>query len=145
MLLSELHLDLPNRNYLLKNDLAIYAVIAANKWNRPICFTSTQELNDLGLSKYVRLAGLSYRLVPTTGHTVDNEAAYKTIMEKFAYGNADKPGVYYDEEKPSPSEHDQVSSCTIGHKPYTGRKKILPARYWNISTRMSKNLIFHMA
>jgi len=97
-IVSELHLDLPNRNYLLKNDLAIYAVIAANKWNRPICFTSTQELNDLGLSKYVRLAGLSYRLVPTTGHTVDNEAAYKTIMEKFAYGNADKPGVYYDEE-----------------------------------------------
>jgi hypothetical protein len=29
---------------------------------------------------------------------VDNDAAYKTIMEKFAYGNADKSGVYYDEE-----------------------------------------------
>jgi len=95
---SELHLDLPQRNYLLKNDLAIYAVIAANKWNRPICFTSTQELNDLGLSKYVRLAGLSYRLVPSTGRTVDNDASYKTIMEKFSYGNADKAGVYYDEE-----------------------------------------------
>jgi len=24
--------------------------------------------------------------------------AYKTLMEKFTYGNADKPGVYYDEE-----------------------------------------------
>jgi hypothetical protein len=29
---------------------------------------------------------------------VDNEVAYKTLMEKFTYGNANKPGVYYDEE-----------------------------------------------
>ncbi|HMH34041.1 MAG TPA: hypothetical protein VK543_13470, partial [Puia sp.] len=29
---------------------------------------------------------------------VDNDAAYKTVMEKFGYGNADKPNVYYDEE-----------------------------------------------
>jgi hypothetical protein len=95
---SELHLDLPNRNFLLKNDLAIFAIIAANKWERPICFTSTQELNDLGLSKYVRMTGLSYRLVPIENSEVDNDASYKTIMEKFAYGNADLPGVYYDEE-----------------------------------------------
>lgn len=95
---NELHIDLPNRNYLLKNDLGIFAVIAANNWNRPVCFTSTQELNDLGLSKYVQLNGLSYQLKPTVGRNVNTDAAYKTIMEKFAYGNADKPGVYYDEE-----------------------------------------------
>ena len=95
---SELHLDLPNRNYLLKNDLAIYAIIAANHWNRPICFTSTQELNDLGLAKYVRLTGLSYKLVPVENPGVDENSAYKTIMEKFGYGNADLPRVYYDEE-----------------------------------------------
>jgi Protein of unknown function (DUF2723) len=95
---SELHIDMPNRSYLLKNDLAIYAIIAASKWERPICFTSTQELNDLGLTKYVRLTGLSYRLVPVENSTVDNDAAYKTVMEKFGYGNADKNGVYYDEE-----------------------------------------------
>ena len=61
--LSELKIDI-NRSYLLKNDLAIYAIIAANHWKRPICFTSTQELKDLGLDKYVRLRGLSYQLVP---------------------------------------------------------------------------------
>lgn len=96
--LSELHIDIPNRSYLLKNDLAIYAVIAANHWKRPICFTSTQELNDLGLSKYVKLRGLSYELYPTDKNIVDNDAAYKTIMDHFAYGSADKPEVYYDEE-----------------------------------------------
>ncbi len=95
--LSELKIDI-NRSYLLKNDLAIYAVIAANHWKRPICFTSTQELKDLGLEKYVRLRGLSYQLVPFDKGGVDNDAAYNTIMNKFAYGNAIKPGVYYDEE-----------------------------------------------
>jgi hypothetical protein len=96
---SELHLDIPQqKNYLVKNDLAILAIIAANKWKRPICFTSPQELGELGLSKYVRLRGLSYQLVPVENGGVDNEVAYKTLMEKFTYGNADKPGVYFDEE-----------------------------------------------
>ena len=97
--LSVLHLDIPDqRRYLLKNDLAMLAVIAGSKWKRPICFTSPQDLQSLGLDKYVRLRGMTYQLVPVEGSNVDNDAAYKTIMEKFAYGNADKPGVYYDEE-----------------------------------------------
>jgi len=96
---SELHLDIPEqRNFLVKNDLAILAIVAANKWKRPICFTSPQELGDLGLSKYVRLRGLSYQLVPVENSNVDNDVAYKTLMEKFTYGNANVPGVYYDEE-----------------------------------------------
>jgi hypothetical protein len=99
--LSELKIDIGNRSYLLKNDLAIYAIIAANHWKRPICFTSTQELKDLGLDKYVRLTGLAYQLVPfdnKSGAGVDMDASYNTIMKKFAYGSADKPEVYYDEE-----------------------------------------------
>ena len=102
---SELHIDMPaDKRYLLKNDLAMLAVIASSKWQRPICFTSPQELNELGLAKYTRLRGLSYQLVPVenpggaNADAVDNDAAYQTIMEKFTYGNANTPGVYYDEE-----------------------------------------------
>jgi hypothetical protein len=96
---SELRLEIPaQKHYLLKNDLAMLAIIATNKWKRPICFTSPQELSDLGLAKYARLRGLSYQLTPVENGNVDNETAYKTIMEKFAYGGAGKPGVYYDEE-----------------------------------------------
>jgi Protein of unknown function (DUF2723) len=96
--LNELKIDIGNRSYLLKNDLAIYAIIGANHWKRPICFTSTQELKDLGLEKYVRLTGLAYQLVPFDKGLVDVDAAYNTIMNKFAYGSAEKPEVYYDEE-----------------------------------------------
>src|SRR5450432_2160653 len=36
---SELHIDISaQKSYLLKNDLAMLAIIAANKWQRPICF-----------------------------------------------------------------------------------------------------------
>jgi hypothetical protein len=104
-IVSELHLDLPaEKRYLLKNDLALLAVIASSKWQRPVCFTSPQELNELGLTKYVRLRGLSYQLVPVenpnprSADNVDNDVSYKTIMEKFAYGGAGTPGVYFDEE-----------------------------------------------
>jgi hypothetical protein len=94
---SELKLEI-KRQYLQKNDLAVLAIIAGNKWKRPIYFTSTQELEDLGLEKYVRMEGLSYRLVPVEGTNVQLDVSYKNIMEKFGYGNAHKPGVYFDEE-----------------------------------------------
>jgi len=98
-LLRELQLDIPaSRHYLLKNDLAMLAVIATSKWKRPICFTSPQELNNLGLDKYVRMRGMVYQLAPVTTGGADNDASYKIVMEKFAYGNAGTKGVYYDEE-----------------------------------------------
>jgi hypothetical protein len=96
-IVSEIKIDI-TRNYLQKNDLAVLAVLAANKWKRPIYFTSTQELKALGLDKYVRPEGLSYRLVPVESSGVETEVAYKNIMEKFRYGNADKKNVYFDEE-----------------------------------------------
>ncbi|MBL7734816.1 MAG: DUF2723 domain-containing protein [Chitinophagaceae bacterium] len=99
-ILSELKIDI-SRNYIQKNDLAVLSLIAANKWERPIYFTSTQELRALGLEKYVRMEGLSYRLVPVENHGTplpENEIAYKNVMEKFAYGNAAASKVYFDEE-----------------------------------------------
>ncbi len=95
---DSLHIDLPDRNYLLRGDLAILSLIASSQWKRPICFTNLNEGSKLGLGKYLRSNGLAYRLVPVENQQVDNETAFKNIMEHFAYGNADKKGVYYDEE-----------------------------------------------
>jgi hypothetical protein len=97
--LPALQMDIPaGRRVLYKNDLAMLAVIASSKWKRPICFTSPQELSNLGLDKYVRMRGMVYQLAPVTTGGADNDASYKLIMEKFAYGNAGTDGVYYDEE-----------------------------------------------
>lgn len=94
---AELKLDI-KKNYLFKNDLAVLAIIAANKWKRPIYFTSTQELEELGLEKYVRLEGLAYRLVPVENSGIQKDLAYTNVMQKFGYGNAQKNGVFFDEE-----------------------------------------------
>jgi hypothetical protein len=97
--LKELQIDIPSgRNYLVKNDLAILALLAANHWKRPICFTTDQDAAKLGLGKYLRSTGMVYRLVPVENDKVDQETSFTNIMTKFAYGNAGHRGVYYDEE-----------------------------------------------
>jgi hypothetical protein len=93
---SQVVFDIP-KNALVKNDAAILNIIAANKWKRPIYFTS-QGAADLGLRAYVRQDGLTYRLVPVIGSQVNDSWAYDKMMSVFKSGNADKPGVYFDEE-----------------------------------------------
>jgi hypothetical protein len=97
---NELRVDIPGKQrYLLKNQLAMLAVIAGSHWRRPVCFTTPQELSVIGLDKFVRLRGMIYQLAPVAGGgEVDNDGSYRTIMEKFAYGHADRDGVYFDEE-----------------------------------------------
>ncbi|MEJ0102053.1 MAG: hypothetical protein WDO19_05585 [Bacteroidota bacterium] len=96
---NELQFDMGNKRYLFKNDLALLSIIAANNWKRPICFTSDRDLADLGLDKYARQEGMTYRLTPVINSRVNNDVAYKNIMEKFAYGKrSPRKTVYYDEE-----------------------------------------------
>lgn len=93
--LSEVVFDIP-KNALGKNESAILNIIAANKWKRPIYFTSPYD--ELGFQPYLRTDGLTYRLVPLMNEQVNRDWAYKVMMNKFVFGNADKPGVYFDEE-----------------------------------------------
>jgi hypothetical protein len=86
-----------SKNALFKNDAAILNIIAANKWKRPIYFTS-QDAAGLGFQNYIRQDGLAYRFVPVLNSDVNDEWVYDKMMNKFASGNADKPGVYFDEE-----------------------------------------------
>ncbi|MEO8110379.1 MAG: DUF2723 domain-containing protein, partial [Ginsengibacter sp.] len=92
---SELDFDIP-KSALGKNETAILNIIAANKWKRPIYFTSLYD--ELGFQKYLRTDGLTYRLVPVENGDVDRDWAYKVMMNKFVFGNANVHGVYYDEE-----------------------------------------------
>jgi hypothetical protein len=92
---SEITFDIP-RNVLGKNESAILNIIAANKWKRPIYFTSPYD--ELGFQQYLRTDGLTYRLVPVKNSTINRDWAFDKLMNKFVFGNADKHGVYYDEE-----------------------------------------------
>lgn len=114
-----LRFSIPKDN-LFKNDLAILNIIASNKWKRPIYFTMNRGVG-LGFDDYLRKDGLSYRLVPVVANTTSNDPTYnkyfakygamgllkanintdwmyEKLMKKFVFGNADVPGVYFDEE-----------------------------------------------
>ncbi len=86
-----------SKNAIFKNDAAILNIIAANKWKRPIYFTS-QDAAGLGFQNYIRQDGMTYRLVPVANSPVNDPWVYNKMMTQFASGNADKPGVYFDEE-----------------------------------------------
>ena len=93
--LTQLDFTIP-KNALLKNESAVLNIIAANKWKRPIYFTSPYA--DLGFQQYLRTDGLTYRLVPIKNADVNRDWAYDVMMKKFAFGGANKPGTYFDEE-----------------------------------------------
>ena len=92
---SSVQFEIP-KAVLYKNDAAILNIIAANKWKRPIYFTS--PYGELGFQNYLRQDGLTYRLVPVMNSQVNLDWMKDKLMNKFAFGNANKPGVYYDEE-----------------------------------------------
>lgn len=94
------------KNYVLKNDLMILDLLAANDWKRPVYFAVTTGSEAyLNLEKYLQLEGLAYRLVPiestpqemaSGGPRIAEDIMYENIM-KFQYGGMNIPGVYLDE------------------------------------------------
>jgi len=94
------------RNYVLKNDLMIMDLLAANDWNRPVYFAVTTGADAyLNLDKYLQLEGLAYRLVPiestdremaSGGPRIAEDIMYENIM-KFQFGGMKNKDVYLDE------------------------------------------------
>jgi hypothetical protein len=94
---SELKLDLSSKNYLLRSDLTMLAIIATSNWQRPVCFTSSTGLDDLGLGAYGRQEGMIYRLVPLENSNIDTERS-ANYLRSFDFGRMNKAGTYLDEE-----------------------------------------------
>ena len=93
---SEMHFDLPGKSGLDKSETAILNVIAANKWKRPIYFTS--YYNSLGFGQNLRNDGMCWRLVPfKVTQPFNTEWMLDKLMNKFKSGGAEKKGTYFDE------------------------------------------------
>ena len=93
---NELQFDLPGKSGLDKSETAILNVIAANKWKRPIYFTS--YYNSLGFGQNLRNDGMCWRLVPFKPvNPFNTEWMLDKLMHKFKSGGAAKKGTYFDE------------------------------------------------
>jgi hypothetical protein len=93
-------------NYVTKENLAIFDILAHNNWKRPICFTTTiGNENLIGLQPYLYKEGFTYRLIPFKADTANHDQLSKTntmvmynnMMTKFKFGNF-KKAKYLDHE-----------------------------------------------
>ncbi len=100
--LSQIQLDLsPEKGYYSLDQLTMLNVLATTNWKRPICFTS--PYGELGFGAYLRQVGMIYTLVPVKHQfegdiPMDLDKTKPLLLEKFGGGNANVPGVYFDEE-----------------------------------------------
>lgn len=100
---TQVQLDLnPDKGYYSLDQLTMLNVLATTNWRRPVCFTSYYP--ELGLAPYLRQNGLIYQVMPFNQHTdgrspsMDLDGTKDLLMNKFRTGNANRPGVYFDEE-----------------------------------------------
>lgn len=91
-----------NKSYIMKNDLIILDILAANNWERPVYFAITTGADSyLGLTDYFQLEGLAYRLVPMKAQSYDGQTGevntdvmYKNLMTQFRWGGLKDGEIY---------------------------------------------------
>jgi len=87
-----------NINAVRVQDLAVLDIIQANNWKRPIYFAVTcSEKSKIGLSDYLKMEGLAFRLVPykvgSYYESVDEELMKKQLFdEPDGYSREYQPG-----------------------------------------------------
>lgn len=108
-ILDTIRFNLGDRDYLIKDDLAILDIINSNFSKRPIYWAVTcREEKLLGLDDFLQLEGLTLRLMPRRVPSasdsygiigsggVGTDLAYKNIMEKWRWGNFDQKRLFVD-------------------------------------------------
>ena len=94
-----------NRKSVIKNELMLIDILAANNWERPVYFAvSATKDSYMGLESYFQLEGLAYRLVPIKGSSdegtigsVNTDIMYDNLINKFKWGNMKDPSFNMDE------------------------------------------------
>lgn len=105
---GKIPLQLPNRQYITKDELAILDLIASNINERPVYFAVTCRPEKMfGLQSFMQLEGLGLRIVPIQSQSeqglyvygfgrVETDLLYDNVMNKFRWGNFDTHDTYVD-------------------------------------------------
>ncbi|MBI3501796.1 MAG: DUF2723 domain-containing protein [Bacteroidetes bacterium] len=102
-ILPAIEWDMGKKGYIMKNDLLVLDILAANNWTRPVYFAVTVGPDAfVGLEKYFQIEGLAYRIVPyelpSGGQPrVATDLMYENIVDKSKWGGLDKNEVWMDE------------------------------------------------
>ena len=93
------------KSYIIKGEMAVLNIIAANNWERPIYIDhSLLFSSSIFFLDYLQFEGLAYRFVPieTKGGgmnrgRIDADILYENVMKKFVWGNVNDPNIYLDD------------------------------------------------
>ncbi len=121
-IVDRVNVNLGDKSYLIKDELAMLDILATNAFKRPIYFAVTVRPEKLlGLKPYLQLEGMALKLVPvksvseddypglTGAGRVGTDAMYDNVVNKFKWGNFDKKDVHI-----SPSYMPSVSTSRLG-------------------------------
>ena len=112
-----------DKNYMLKDELAILDILASNFGKRPIYFAVTVRPQKLmGLQDYMQLEGLAMQFVPIKSQSqtrqygiygsgrVAADIVHENMTRKFKWGNFDKYDLFVDHSfAPSIQSHQVVA------------------------------------
>jgi tetratricopeptide (TPR) repeat protein len=101
-MLKEMIIDLKDKNRLGKQELMILDMLQNNNWQRPMYYAITVSPDQFAcLDGYFQQTGMTFQIVPLDTKdsplSIQSEKMYDNVMNKFQWGNVDKPGTYIDE------------------------------------------------
>jgi hypothetical protein len=80
-------------------DYMVLNIMYANQWKKPIYFALTvSDGNKTGLNEYLRMDGMSMKLIPFKGIKISPSILEKNLFEKYKFRKLNDPNVYYDDQ-----------------------------------------------
>ena len=107
-MVDRIEIDLSDRQFITKDELAVLDLIGSNFYDRPIYFSVTSQPDKLlGMNDYLQLEGLGLRIVPIRSQSdrslaiygsgrVNLDRSYEVFTQKFRWGNFDNADVFVD-------------------------------------------------
>jgi tetratricopeptide (TPR) repeat protein len=105
-MVKDMVINLSGKSALGKQELIILDMLQTNNWKRPMYYATTVSSTEyVGLDDYFQKDGMTYRIVPLKTREAEGDlissmnvdVAYDNVMNKFKWGNINKPGIYIDE------------------------------------------------
>ncbi len=110
--------------FLRVQDYMVLNIIAANRWRKPIYFALTvADDNKTGLNDYIRMDGMSMKLIPFKNVRISPSLMKMNLFEKFKYRGLADPKVYYDHQTESLLQNIRTMFTQLAYHYYTKGEK----------------------
>ncbi len=98
-------------------------IISSNRWRKPIYFAVTvSDQNKVNFNDYLRMDGLSFKVVPYKVDVVNDKKLKKNLTEVFQYRNLNNPDVHYNDNIIGLLQNYRAAFLRLAHVYYTERR-----------------------